>query len=129
MKERIAIKKRQEAQTEEEKQVELTANSIRNTIAQKMMGPRKRGRHNRNRGPRPMLSIRRTDSSLSAEENMRINAHRNLLMAKHSLQIAQKKVACTLHSVQNLRHAQDRSRLASTKDDSKRGVSQIILSS
>ena len=43
MKERTAIKKRREAQTEEEKQVELTANSIRNTIAQKMMGPRKRG--------------------------------------------------------------------------------------
>ena len=96
MKTKVAIKMRRENQTEQERQEELAANSIRNMLAKKMPGPRMK------------LSIRRIDSSLSSEENMRRNAHRNMLTAKHSLPVAQKKVSWTLKRVVQLMRVQER---------------------
>ena len=89
------MQSRREKQSPKEKQEELAANSIRNSLAQKIPGPRVK------------MRIQQLKSNLSDAEKMRIVAHRNMLLARHSVPLMRSRVAGRQAQVDHWRHARE----------------------
>ena len=90
------MRKCRENQTPQERRKELKANSIRNTLAGK------------NQGPHVHLFIQKLNANTSADENLCIVAHRNMLMAEFSLPPLQNRIALGMNRVNLLREAKQR---------------------